>query len=180
MKNLLHRGIRCCGLIIAVIFMSYSSAFSQTYKDHEIKAAFIFNFGKFIEWPASSLADNRFVIGILGPDYFKGTMQIMVRNKRIGSKEVFVINFITTDEIQKCHILFVHPDMISQMDEINKKVGKFPTLIVSNYNNFCVLGGMINLIKKPNGYGFEINKKLAEGKGLKLSSWLLRLARVIE
>ena len=88
--------------------------------------------------------------------------------------------FASVKEMEKCHILFVNPNKISWLSSAKKKVGGFPTLIVSNYSNFCSLGGMINLIKKPNGYGFEINKKMAEEKGLKLSSWLLRLAKVVD
>ena len=86
MREILHKRFYCGLLLFAVVLLTSPRVGAQTYKDHEIKAAFMINFGKFIEWPQESLSGNEFVIGVLGDDYFKGTMELMVKNKKISNK----------------------------------------------------------------------------------------------
>ncbi len=149
--------------------------------EYEIKAAFLYNFAKFVEWPKCTdcKADRPFVIGILGDDPFGADMALLV-GKQVKERPLRVVRAATLDELGGCDVLFISNSIKDKLAGILKKLGSKPVLTVGDTAGFAQAGVMINLYQIGNKIRFEINSRAAEKAGLKISSHLLRLARIVE
>jgi hypothetical protein len=148
--------------------------------EYNVKAAFIYNFAKFVEWPAESLAGEKpFVIGILGQDPFGGFIDETVLGKSVQDKKVIVKRFLKIEDATGCQILFISGSEKEDMAQIIKRLGHAPVLTVSDVGQFAERGGMIHLFMDQNRVRFAINVAAAEQAGLKPSSQLLKLARIV-
>ncbi len=165
-------------LLVFSIINSFSFAFSQEY---ELKAAFLFNFAKFTEWPEKSFSnESNICIGVLGEDPF-GSAIDSLSGKIVKGKKVEVIRYSNVEDIRECHILFVSDSEKKNLKHILGHIKNKNMLTVSDIKKFCDYGGMINLVTVDNKIGFEINLASSKLAGLNISSQLLKLAkRVIE
>jgi hypothetical protein len=146
----------------------------------QVKAAFVYNFGKFVEWPPDRFGGKYFIIGIYGDDVFEEVLAEIVAGKFIHEKPVVVKRFSKMEDIAGCHILFVGYSTKDHLTELFDSVRKIPVLTVSDMQGFANRGGMINFRKAGNYIRFEINVKAAQQAGLRISSQLLKLAIIIE
>lgn len=160
-------------LLIALSIIVMPKAFGQIEK---FKAAFIYNFTRYIEWP-SSYNPNEFVIGIIGKDneLTKELSQIAA-TKNVAGKVIKLVNYSFEDGIGECNILFVSSNMTGQLDAILKLVQHKSILLISDSPVGISKGSAINFIFNNNKLGFEIKASNAEQKGLKISSSLENLA----
>lgn len=153
--------------------------------EYLIKAGFIFNFAKFVEWPAPAFAqpDSPIVIGILGTDPFGTTIDQIVRDKKIGARG-FVVKRLQwgkdIKELVDCKILFVSASEKAHMDEVLQMVKGLPILTVGETPGFAERGGIIRFTVEDNRVRFEVNVETAQQAGLTISSRLLTLARIIQ
>lgn len=172
--------------IVALIFsvcFSYSNltlAEEGQPTESQVKAAFIYNFGKFVEWPPDQWGGKYFIIGVYGDDDFAQVLREVAAGKFIHEKPVSVKRFSRMEDITGCHILFVGNDAKDNLTEIFNSVRKIPVLTVSDMQGFADRGGMINFKRVKNYIRFEINVKAAQQTGLRISSQLLKLAIIIE
>lgn len=162
------------------ISWSYSSEYSSM--ESKLKAAFIYNFAKFVEWPASAAndtTDQPFVIGILGDDrVIKELMAI--EDKTVKGKKLRVKTLSNTKRINGCHVIFISASEENNLITILNALKNKDILTVSDINNFIEKGGIIGFVRMENKIRFDINIKAAEKSGLKIRSDLLSLARKIE
>jgi hypothetical protein len=148
--------------------------------EYAVKAAYIYNFAKFVEWPMEpSTEDGAFVIGILGQDPFGGALDEIVLGKTIRDKKIAVKRFSRIEDATNSHILFIGNSEKESMAQIIKRLNGMPILTVSDIGRFAEQGGMIELVIDQNRVRFAINVASAEQAGLKPSSQLLKLARII-
>lgn len=148
--------------------------------EYQIKAAFLFNFAKFVEWPAEALSnDPSFVIGILGKDPFGRLIDEAVAGKSVRDKQIIVKRFSRIEDAADAHILFIGDSEAENLSRIMKQVGRAPVLTVSDIDRFAERGGMVQLETEQNRVRFAINVAAAERAGLKPSSQLLKLARIV-
>ena len=152
---------------------------SQEYK---LKAAFICNFARFIEWPPGSFAndDAPFVIGVVGADPFNGALEQAVAGKKVGSRRVEIRHLGAVDKITSCQILVIPTTDDESESAILRKVGKDPVLSIGESDSFCALGGCIRFFTEDNKMRFEINVDATDQAQLKISSKLLKLARIFK
>jgi hypothetical protein len=146
--------------------------------EYRIKAAFIFNFAKFVEWPVEALpADNSpFVIGILGENPFGSDLEQTVAGKKINDHPITIRPFLTAGQATNCHILFISSSEQKRFTEIIQGLRGSAVLTVAETDGFVAAGGMVNFLQEANKIRFQINDGAANAARLKISSKLLSLA----
>jgi hypothetical protein len=150
--------------------------------EYEVKAAFLYNFAKFTEWPAGSFAGDQapLTICVLGDDPF-GKAFNPIRSKTVKNRPVAVREIADVDAAGGCHLLFIAASEQTHADAILGSLGKRSVLTVSDMKKFAQSGGMISFVMVDDKVRFEINNGAADRAGLKISSQILKLARnVIE
>lgn len=152
--------------------------------EYEVKAAFLYNFAKFVEWPAARLTTNNAPIrfGLLGrSDAFVGDFRKTLDGKSIDAHPVQLELYEDTVPADAPHILFVAKSERRNFRRIINSLQGQPVLTVSEEDGFCEAGGMINFRLDGKKIRFEINQKAAEQNQLRMSSKLLRVAlRIVE
>jgi hypothetical protein len=154
---------------------------SATPTEYEVKAAFIYNLAKYIHWPEASTPAIKkpFVIGVIGKDPFGQALDNAMRGQSLQSRAVFVRRFSKVEDLADCDVLFISSSEKNNLERIVEGLRKAPVLTISDMDQFAERGGMINLTTEEKRVRFEINVEAAERAGLKPSSHLLRLARIV-
>jgi hypothetical protein len=185
--------LRRVGILIVALSVSLSWApetFAQARdssdsSEYLIKAGFIFNFAKFVEWPTTAFAqpDSPIVIGILGTDPFGTIIDQIVQDKKVGARG-FVVKRLKwgsdVKDLRDCKILFVSASEKAHMDELLQMVKGLPVLTVGETPGFAERGGVIRFVLEDNRVRFEVNVEAAHQAELTISSRLLTLARIIQ
>jgi hypothetical protein len=150
--------------------------------EYQVKAAYIYNFGKFVKWPANAAAsqDSSFTICILGDDPFGSALQSTLAGQSIDGKPVLVKRVAKPQDAIGCLILFIAAEQKSQLREILDALGQSSVLTVSDIPDFSNRGGMIQFVLDSGRVRFQINRISAENAGLSLSSDLLRVAVAVK
>ena len=145
-----------------------------------IKSVFIYNFTRYIEWPAEYKTGN-FVINLFGNNSAVLTeLNNMAKTKTVGTQKIEIKNTTTLDGIGKCHILYITPDVSVSMKDIIAKLKGKSTLIVTEKPGQAKDGSAINFVVVDNRQKFELNQANAEKYSLKVSSSLVALAIPVE
>ena len=148
--------------------------------EYQVKAAFLYQFFKFVEWPPEAFhATNQTIyIGVVDGGPMASALQF-VEGKEAKGRRVVVKRFKGLEGLEFCHILFIGSGMEGRLAEILDQLKGASTLTVSDIDRFARRGGMINLITVEDKVQFEINVDAAERAKLQISSHLLRLARIV-
>jgi hypothetical protein len=154
---------------------------AQSPTEYEMKAVFLYNFVKFVEWPAGTFPDAGapVIIGVAGNDSFREILIHTVEDKTAQGRKLLVRTWKKNDAGQHCQILFISSSMNNELGEILQNVNGKWVLTVGETAGFAQRGGIINFTLSDNKVGFEINHKSAEAAGLKVSSKLLTLAKIV-
>jgi hypothetical protein len=148
--------------------------------EYRLKAAFLWNFAKFVEWPTNAFANDTapFVIGVLGKSPFGQDLEKTVNGKLINTHPIEIRVFDTTADARQCHLLFVSASETARVGEIVKTLAGTPVLTVGDTEtgSFTENGGMIKFVFEGNKIRFQINDNAAKSASLKISSKLLSLA----
>ena len=165
-------------LILALFLMAPAAhAAPATGSEYQVKAAFLYNFLKFVEWPGDGLSNPGIIcLGVLGRDPFEGALD-QVQGKSAKGRKVVVVHFRSIDEVKGCDLLFISASEKGRLPQILKQAHNSRMLTVADQDGFCEAGGMINLISIKNRVGFEVNVGAASRAKLRISSQLLKLAR---
>jgi len=153
----------------------------SAFHEYEVKAAFLYNFAKFVTWSPSAFdrPDAPIVIGILGDDPFGPFLEKVIEDKVIGERSLEIRHLQSLDRIPRCHILFVSTSERRRLSEILVALRGLHVLTVSEMEPFARSGGIINFVVEENRVKFEVNVAAAEAADLKISSKLLRLAQLV-
>lgn len=145
---------------------------------YQLKAAFLYNFAKFIDWPPTSFQDDKspFIIGVLGNNPFGTDLNQMVAGKTINDHPILIANFHATTDVTNCQILFISSSEKKMFPAIIERLRSIPVLTVSESDGFLEAGGMVNFVQDSSKIHFQINNDAAKSSGLKISSRLLSLA----
>jgi YfiR/HmsC-like len=164
-------------LSLALLLLAAGAQESQP-SEYQIKAAFLFNFAKFVEWPPASFADENspLVIGILGDNPFSGDLERIIQNKTINRHSLVTKQFHLLAEARNCQMLFISTSEKKRFTEIFEGLRGTSVLTVSETDGFTEAGGMINFILENKKIRFRINDEAAKAARLKISSKLLTLA----
>lgn len=180
-----HCGSQAARLCVAMVFIItscavFGSARPQTLNEYEAKAAFLFNFLRFVEWPSQAFADDSspLVIGIVGDDKSSERIEQLVSGKSANGRQVLVKRFASFKQLTYCHLVFVRASERERLPQILAAV-RSGSLIVGETESFARWGGAINFSIEEGKIRLEINQKSAERAGLKISAKLLSIARIV-
>jgi len=146
--------------------------------EYEVKAAYLYNFGRFVEWPTdvpSSHVDE-FPICVLGEDPFGPALDLTISGEKIGGKSVVARRISEIETASTCRVLFVSSSEDKRIKEILAAAGKLSILTVSDLPRFVEKGGMVQFILANRTVRFTINLDAAQQARLNLSSQLLKVA----
>lgn len=145
----------------------------------KMKAIFIMNFTKLIEWP-QAYREGSFVVGVVGESPLFEELVKMSKTKKVANQSLLIKKFNTPSEISNCHILYLSKDESDEISEVVKKIKTNSTLIITEQTGLVDKGAGINFIVKDNRQKFELNKKNVEKYKLKVSSNLESLAFTVK
>ena len=171
------RPILCLGLIW-LLALGGGRAQESAPTEYQLKAAFLLNFAKFVEWPPAAFAEatSPIVLGVLGNNPFGDVLERTVQDKAINSRSVLVKPFRSSVESTNCQILFISTSEKARLPEILASLRGASVLTVGEMDGFTEAGGIINFVRQGNKIRFQINESAAKKAGLKISSKLLSLA----
>jgi hypothetical protein len=155
-------------------------AMAQKVSEYQVKAAYLFNFSKFLEWPRAAFSDQHepFIIGILGKDPFGSYLDETITGETIMGHPMTVQRYRNIEEIKQCHILFINlPGKTAEAIAALK--GK-NILTVGDDPDFSANGGMIRFYPENETIRLIINPGAAKDANLTISSKLLRIAKIYE
>jgi YfiR/HmsC-like len=179
-----HRSRWGCGLLaLAVALFAVSTAPAAdpgAASEYQIKAVFLFNFTKYVDWPATAFADAQapLVIGVLGDDPFGVALDETVQGEKVNGRALVVRRYHQKEEIKDCQILFVSQTEAPQLEQIVAGLKGRSVLTVGDTDKFTDRGGMIWLVTENNKIRLKINLDAAKAANLTISSNLLRAAEV--
>jgi hypothetical protein len=146
--------------------------------EYELKAAFIFNFARFIEWPPKAFSSPTapFIIGILGQNPFHNDLQKTIGAKTVDQHRLVILELNSPSSATNCHIVFISTSETARLTPILQGLKGASVLTVGEMDRFTESGGMINFVQEGTKIRFQINNEAAIRAGLKISSKLLSLA----
>ncbi|HYL93470.1 MAG TPA: YfiR family protein [Alphaproteobacteria bacterium] len=165
----------CCSALFTAPLLAQSATADQ------VKAAYLFNFAKFIEWPAGVFdkADAPMRFCTLGRSPAADELDSTVRGKSINGHTIQVKHLRGPEEIKGCHLVFLAVSASKQQQKLLQTAQGSPVLLVAETPGFARAGGTIDFIWEDGRLLFEVNVNAAEGVHLKISSKLLALARIV-
>lgn len=149
--------------------------------EYEVKAEYLYNFGKFVSWPQEALTtEDPLVICVVGKDPFGAVLDETVRGKTVQERPLEVRRLATTERVRECHILFVPAAEEPRLPQIRRNLEGANVLTVGETEEFVRKGGgAIALLTRGQKVRFEVNLRSARNAGLELSSQLLKLASAV-
>ena len=167
--------------LLALVWLCAPIARAES--EYDVKAAYLFKFTKFIEWPATAFAgpDAPFVIGIVGRDPFNGGLDRLIAGNTTGARRLEVQHLNATDStgLRGCQMVFVSASEQRRLPSILSALQGRPVLVVGESEGFASAGGMLGFALRESRVGIEINSAAARQARLKISSQLLNLAKLV-
>lgn len=146
--------------------------------EYEVKAAFIHNIAKFVEWPGAARATDKLRLCILGENPY-GRWLDALQGQAIGDKVWEVSSASPQTNLHKCSVLFITESVGDNLGQILNEVKKDAVLTIGDTSGYAKQGVIVNFYLEQDKVRFEINNVTAERAGLKISSKLLKLARIV-
>jgi hypothetical protein len=167
--------------IACTISIPTLQAQSSKLTDYDVKAAYLFNFGRFVEWPeAGGGKEVSFTFCILGHDPFGANLDHLLAKETIDGKHIAIKRISSVEESGGCHVLFMSLGEEGHLNKIIEALDKQSVLTVSDIPQFSEHGGMIQFVMEGERVRFEVNLSATQRAGLTLSSDLLKVATAVK
>jgi hypothetical protein len=150
--------------------------------EYELKAGFLFQFAKYVEWPPGTFSKERapILVGIVGEDPFGPQLVRALKDKVVKGREFEIVRFAKVSEITRCHMLFVPRSEASRLPEIIKHTAGWPVLTIGEDSKVSREGGTIAIVVKDEKPTLEVNLQAAQQAGLTIDSKLLRVSEIVK
>jgi len=154
---------------------------SSTALEYKVKAAYLFNFVKYVEWPAGAFTspDEPYLIGVLGEDPFGEIVEKTVADRLVNKRKVIVLRSKQIEKLKTCHVVFIAVSEKNRIGAILASYKSAPILTVSEMERFIQSGGMIAFAYEKETIRFDVDWDQAEENKLKISSRMLASARTV-
>jgi hypothetical protein len=169
-------------LVLTVLLAATDSTAQQPrLREYQIKATYLYNFGRFVKWPESPAAgkNDAFGVCVLGQDPFGPALDSTFAGETLDGKPVAIRRLAKPQDAAGCHILFISSTEESHLKVILAALDDAGTLTVSDMPGFAEQGGMIQFVFDGNKIRFEVNLARAQSSRLVLSSELLKVASTV-
>ena len=169
-------------IVLAALILALPCRADAPTREYLVKAAFLYNFTQFVQWPDSAFAskDAPFVVATFGDDPFNGALEQAMSGKSAQNHSVVVKHFGSVDAMDTCQMLFVPTTQDANLKPLFDKLGNKPVLAVGESDDFMSAGGGIRFYIDANRIRFEIDPDPISADGLKVSAKLLKLARIYQ
>jgi hypothetical protein len=179
------RTLRWLVPIVAIVtgpafFCSFATGQQSKPGEYQVKAVYLYNFGRFIQWPESATKDESFVICVLGEDPFGPVLDATLAGEAIENRKLIARRIANPRDAGACRILYISSSEARHIKEILIPLGKSAVLTVSDMPDFTSDGGMIQFVVTEKKVRFQVNLTAAEKAGLTFSSQLLKVATDIK
>jgi hypothetical protein len=165
-------------LLIGIILISNNYSFGQQFNEDEVKAVYLFNFAKFVNW-TNNQNNGNFIIGVYSKDPMAEILKQIATEKNKFNQYWIINDYTKPEEINNCNILYISGIKHSELQKILLISKNLKILTVGdNIDGFCESGGIINFQPKESSKPFEINNEAANMIYLKISPKLLNLAKI--
>ncbi len=175
--------LACAVLLLAGAWMPVPRTMyaQQAPTEYQVKAAYLFNFLKFVDWPNDppQNSQKRWVIGVLGDNPIGEDLSQLVAGKTVQGRELQVKIFQSAEDARGCHILFISPSEKKRLPSILANLQGSSVLTVADMDDFVKFGGMIQFVMENSRVRLAIDVGAAVRERLKISSKLLALARTV-
>lgn len=149
---------------------------AQPFSQYDVEAAYLYNFGKFVRWPAAASKQTTFDICILGKDPFGGTLERLIANDTMDGRVIRKRIITQATDANGCAIVYISDSEAPRVHSILSDFSNKPALLVSGLPTFADDGGMVQFLVENQRVRFEINLDAASRCGLEISSELLKVA----
>jgi len=165
----------------AIVDSSALHAQTKAATEYQVKAAFLYNFAKFVDWPPSAFSDAKqpLDICVYGRDPFGTALEDALMGKTIGERRVGLGRATQFQDLVGCHVVFVGASAHETAAELANRLKGRAVLLVGESDGFAASGGTIQFTIEDNRVHFVINPDAADRAGLKISSKLLALAKIV-
>jgi len=176
-----RRLLQIAAIVAMVAGSCWLSSAADARLEDEVKAAFLYNFAKFVGWPDAVFAgdDDALVFCLRGNDSFAESVDRIVSGRTAHGREIVVRRDVALDGLDACHLLFLGEEEAG-VAQIMQFTADTSVLTVGDVPSFVDEGGIIGLVVDRGKVRFEINAAGAERAGLRISSQLLKLARSVK
>jgi hypothetical protein len=169
------------GIGILLWWLGQPLSYGQAVSEYQVKAAYLYNFAKFVEWPPETFTSTTAPIRmcILNDRSFESQLNQVVKDKNVAGRPVAVIPVQNGEQSRDCQVLFLGSLQNLQALRVIEILHGTSVLTVEESNGFVKDGGMINFVLQGNQVHFQVNHKAATQAGLRLSSRLLSVAKLV-
>jgi hypothetical protein len=198
-RNILLMSLGCCAVGIILFSSLPPSVWGQSSEpiqaaptpsseeinpqyENNVKAAFLYSFGRYVEWPKNAFASQSsdFIVGICGDDPIGPVLDLIAKTKMVQGRRITVLKMPTIEKLQPCQILFISNVIpLEQQFTVIDKMKDKATLLVGETPGFCERGGCINFYVEGGTVRFEINVEAIRREKLMLDAKLLNLGKKI-
>jgi hypothetical protein len=155
-------------------------AAAQDTLEHEVRAAFVYNFAKFIDWPAAALSPDIFRICVVGDDHFARALDTMIAGESVRGRRLTRVTPPTPEAARDCQILYVGRQDPDGGAHALAAARKTQALTVGDHPRFLQQGGAVRFLLEQDRVRFDVNLAAVEQAGLTMDTKLLRVARQVE
>jgi hypothetical protein len=168
------------GLIVA-LSLAAPRGLAEPVGEYSVKAAFLLNFARLIQWPNESFEGPKapIVVGFFGADAFEAARAAGIDQKRVGARPVEIRHISRASEASLCHLVFLSDGEGTGPESLLEATRESRVLTVSEIDGFAGQGGIINFYRDGKKVRFEINTDAAKKRGFRISSRLLGLAKIV-
>ncbi len=178
---LVKRRLINAGLVVIFWVCACLQVAAQSPSEYQLKAAFIYNFLQFVEWPAETLQTpgSPIILEILGDDPFGAEIDKAFQNKTVNGHPVVIQRHKIFDSHRLCHVVFICKSERDRSPQIVENIGNRSIFSIGDFEDFADRGGVVNFLNEEGKLRFEINLAAVKRARLQVSSKLLRLARIV-
>ena len=172
--------VRTAAVVLAAWLASVTATRAQSSGEYDVKAAYLYNFAKFVEWPpqAFATADSPFAICVIGQDPFGQSLDAIAQGERVQGRPLVVRRLMSWDDTEQCQVLFVSTSALEDFQQLFGGHGFPRTLTVGEVPQFLTSGGHISFFLEGSNVRFAVSEANVARTDLRISSKLMRVARV--
>jgi uncharacterized protein DUF4154 len=181
-RNLLRKGLFIFPLIGLLAAANQAFSAEASLPEHQVKALFLLNFTKYVEWPAEAFTDpgSPIVIAVLGESKVTQELQKAIAGRNANGRPIVLKHLASGEDPGVCHILFITAAEQQHASAILSKLGHTSVLTVGESNDFLDSGGIINLARRDQKVALEVDLNAARNSGITISSKLLSVVALVK
>jgi hypothetical protein len=165
--------------LLALLLVADAAGAAQAVSQPSLKAAFLYNFAKFAEWPVDAAAGGPLTLCVLADDASEDALVKLVNGASVNGRAVTVSRSAPKTKVRTCHLLYIAEPDADTIAGILEEVKGAPVLTVGDGDAFARRGGIVGLVIEDGRMRFAINPDAAQRSGVRLSSKLLSLAKLV-